>query len=531
MSNREREETGSGKLRDLGRVVRALPLPVASEAAALALLCGAITGVLFTYRESFAGLVETWVNDSTYLHCSLILPITAWLVWRRRADLRLVHYAPSGLGAVGLIGATGAWAISHLSGVQAAEQFAVVAMIPACVVGALGVPAARIIAFPLGFLFFAVPVGGFLVPTLMRFTADIAAGALQLSGIPTLRSQMYISVPAGDFEVAKACSGLNYLLAGLVLGALYSHLTFQKSWKRAICVGLFVAVLVLANGLRAFLTILVSEKTSMTFGPGMEHVELGRVLFVAVVFLMFWIGHRFADSVKPLQLAPAVGTGPWKAASIAAFVLALVVIISGPSAAAIMRVRADEIAAREIPGLCLPPAKRPWVQAVSNRATWVPIYPGNVRSLVTSFTRADGAHVSVYIGVFALGRRDGAEMVSDQNRIADDEGRSLISRRSVGRETSGLAFAVTEIEARAGGVLRLVWSWYDVDGFRMTDDVLAKLGSVAALVHPRRGYESVILLSTDAGPRARETLSGFLRSQARSGAYGAIEGPCGTRNE
>ena len=38
--------------------------------------------------------------------------------------------------------------------------------------------------FPLGFLFFAVPFGDFLLPVLMQWTADFTVLALRATGIP-----------------------------------------------------------------------------------------------------------------------------------------------------------------------------------------------------------------------------------------------------------------------------------------------------------------------------------------------------------
>ena len=51
---------------------------------------------------------------------------------------------------------------------------------------------------------------------------------------------MYISIPSGDFEVAKACSGLKFVIAGLMLGTLYSFLTYSSWRKRLLSMAAFL---------------------------------------------------------------------------------------------------------------------------------------------------------------------------------------------------------------------------------------------------------------------------------------------------
>ena len=103
----------------------------------------------------------------------------------------------------------------------------------------------------------------------MQVTADVATWLLQWTGVPVLRSHMYISIPSGSFEVARACSGLNYFITGLVLGVLYAYLTYRGWTKRVLCVaGLPGRSRSLLNGLRVYVTILVSHLTDMRFGPG-----------------------------------------------------------------------------------------------------------------------------------------------------------------------------------------------------------------------------------------------------------------------
>ena len=218
----------------------------------LALLAGLfLLGV--TYRDTCASIVEKWWSDAAFSHGFLILPIFAWLVWRKRADLAQVAFRPSWAGLLLVFACVVAWIVANGSGVLVIEQLAVVAMVPALVLTTLGWSATRTLMFPLAFLFFLVPFGRGIVPELMQATADMATLLLQWSGVPVLRSHMYISIPSGSFEVARACSGLNYFVTSLVLGILYAHLTYRSWTKRAICVAAFVVIPITAQRLAGLL--------------------------------------------------------------------------------------------------------------------------------------------------------------------------------------------------------------------------------------------------------------------------------------
>ena len=65
---------------------------------------------------------------------------------------------------------------------------------------------------------FAVPVGEFLLPVFMEWTADFTVLALRLSGIPVYREGLQFVIPSGNWSVVEACSGIRYLIASLMVG-------------------------------------------------------------------------------------------------------------------------------------------------------------------------------------------------------------------------------------------------------------------------------------------------------------------------
>jgi exosortase len=112
------------------------------------------------------------------------------------------------------------WFLGYVVDALVIKQFAFVGIIALSVWSVIGTPAARLLAFPIAFLLFAVPAGEALTHPLMNFTADLTVGLLRLTGIPVYRDGLFFSIPSGDWSVATACSGIRYLIASVTLGSI-----------------------------------------------------------------------------------------------------------------------------------------------------------------------------------------------------------------------------------------------------------------------------------------------------------------------
>ena len=100
---------------------------------AVAILIVALLSVGVVYRSTYASLLDKWIGDAAYSHGFLIVPISAWLAWRKRSELAAVYFAPSVWGAFAALASTMAWLVARGSGILVIEQFAAVALIPALV--------------------------------------------------------------------------------------------------------------------------------------------------------------------------------------------------------------------------------------------------------------------------------------------------------------------------------------------------------------------------------------------------------------
>jgi exosortase A len=499
------------------------------QLAALVVLFGLLA---ISYRETLLAIGTKWFSDMTYSHGGLVVPLSLWLIWRRRAALAATEWCPSWLGVAALCVASLAWLVARAAGVLVVQQLAVVAMVSSVVLAVLGWPAYRQLAFPLGFLVFAVPFGRGLVPSLMQVTADITAAALRWSGVPVYRDGMLLSIPGGDFEVARACSGLNYLMTGIVLGSLYAYLTYSDWRKRIAFVAASVAVLIVANGIRAYLTVAVAHWSDMRYGTGYGHIVFGRVLFLAVVVAMFWIGQRWRDpeaapGAMSTGVPPAVGAPRRLPDLVVAACLLLIVGTPWYMSSATARASAKVILATS--ALALPAGQGPWQGPREELDSWRPLFTGAVAERTTTYLDTAGHKVELYVGVYALGRPGEGEMISYRNRLYPQEHRSLLTERPVGLKLGdGTTLAARELYIPGPRGDRVVWYWFMIGEEVTTSRTAAKGLEALALVSGRAALGRVITLATPAGDveAARRRLGEFVLAHGACLRHGFAPAHC-----
>jgi exosortase A len=511
--------------------VTAVAVTDRSRRTVLAVLFAALTLVGWAYFDTFSSMVVKWQTDAAFSHGILILPISLWLAWRQRAALAAVPLQPAIAGVLAVALCVLAWIVARGSGVLVIEQFAVVAMLAAVVLAALGWPATRLLLVPLGFLLFMVPFGRGLVPALMQVTADFATALLQWSGIPVLRSHMFISIPGGSFEVARACSGLNYFITSIVLGCLYAYLNYRGAWKRLACVAAFVVIPIVLNALRVYITILVSHLTDMRFGPGTEHVTFGRIFFVVMMLGLFWIGRRWHDDEPPSPAtaprARAVTSTAWT--TWWPLPVACVVALAGPPFVSTSIARAQAQAVNNENLVSMPKAINGWRGPLQSADRgWRPLYTGGVLERQVSFKDAQSTPVDVFVAVYGLGTSIGAEMISYSNVIDPDERGSLANDSRLEIELrDGSTLTVRELVVADDASRRLVWHWYVVGTRPVVSPFSAKALEAVAFVTGGTYFERIVAVSTPLDDTAHDRLRSFVGSFNRCIAAGFAAEACG----
>ncbi|SDL37829.1 exosortase A [Janthinobacterium sp. OK676] len=485
--------------------------------AALAALLLALAAVILLYHATFWSMVELWARSQTFAHGFLIVPISCWLAWRQRARLAALAPQPVRTGLL-LLGALGlAWLLADAANVPVVEQYAATAMLPACVLAILGWPAVRLLAFPLAYLFLAVPFGEVFIEPLIDFTAAFTVTALQWSGVPVFRDGSNFSLPTGNWSVVEACSGLRYLIAALALGALFAHVNCHSTRRRVAVMAAALLVPILANGVRAYLIVMLGHLSDMRLAVGVDHLIYGWLFFGLVALLLFWLAARWRElpppravpSGQPVRLSAGAAS---PRAAVRAGVACLLLAAVWPALA--LASQRDDGATLPAVVLALPDPPA-WHRLHDIPPAWQAPYAGNPARFSAAFARQDGddAPVGLQLRWYARQARD-AELLTHQALPYGPRWTPLAQRvRQV--NLAGGALAVRESVLAHGGERLLVWRVYRQGGIVTARPVLVKLLLAQAKLLGRRqdGADIIVFAAYDElAPPPRARLQAFLQA-------------------
>jgi exosortase A len=437
-------------------------------------LAAALVWIIGWYWSAGAGMVAIWARSETFAHGYIVAPISLWLIWRARAETARATPRPS-WWILPLIGAAGfGWLLGELGAVNALSQFAFVALLVLAVPAVLGVRAARTIAFPLAFLFFAVPVGEFVMPQLMEWTADFTVKAIQLTDIPVYREGQSFVIPTGRWSVVEACSGVRYLIASLVIGTLYAYLTYRSLMRRLVFIGFSIAVPIVANWVRAYMIVMIGHLSGNSLAVGADHLIYGWVFFGVVILVMFWVGAYWRDDDAPVMRPPRPFT-PDVAASHGELLLvtAMIAVVTVVWPLGYRVIERND--ATSTPSLAVLAPGGGWSANEGNFADWQPKFLDPSAELRQTFQRG-ATPVAVYLGYYR-NQSHGRKLVSSDNVLlrSDDPVWTRVDagKRSIDAGGSQVDASRMEFRNRLGERV-VAWHWYWIDGRLTASDARAK---------------------------------------------------------
>lgn len=442
------------------------------------LMVAALAGLVWIYRGTALSLVALWRSSETFAHGFFIYPASLYLIWRQRAYLSSIPPRPNALALVALVILGIGWVLAQSAGVQVVAQYMFVAMIPALTMSILGLRVARAMVFPLAFTLLAVPFGEIFIGPLVNFTADFTVSALQLFGIPVFREGSHFTIPSGSWSVVEACSGLRYLISSFTLGCLYAYLTYRSRLRQLVFIVLAIIVPIVANGVRAFLIVMIGHLSNMRLAVGIDHLIYGWLFFGFIMFLLFWIGSRWredgaaameSETIPIAVTVPTTTTAPVKAAAVAIIALALAWI-----PAAYLDHLEQQTYNPSPASLALPQTIGRWTASSLPITGLKPRFPGAASTVMQEYHYGNQV-IGIYIAFFR-NQHNGAETVSSQNVLADEKTKEWSVTGESMRNLSDIKEPerVRQNNLLWGNQHLLAWQWYWIGNIQTADAYAAK---------------------------------------------------------
>ena len=243
----------------------------------LGVLAGLYAGIL---RD----LARQWWDDPNYTHGFLVPIFSGFLVWQRRKQLAALPVKGSWIGLPVLLAGLGALLLGEIGAENFLMRSSLVVVLAGLVLFHLGRDIFRVLAFPLLFLFFMVPLPATLFYAmafpLQSLAARNAAWTLDMLGVPVLLDGNIIHLTKQSLGVAEACSGIRSLISLFSVAVAWAALTLPGVWSMAVFVAAVIPITILANAGRVVITGLIGQWFGVDYAQGFFHTFSSWLVFV-----------------------------------------------------------------------------------------------------------------------------------------------------------------------------------------------------------------------------------------------------------
>ncbi|MFV1978364.1 MAG: exosortase A [Myxococcota bacterium] len=246
-------------------------------------------------------MVRHWSAVDDYSHGFLVVPLALYFAWERRKDLQRATIRPSWWGLLPLALGSLALMIGRLGVELTAMRMSFVLTLIGLQLLLLGRDVFRILAFPMLFLFFMVPLPQSFVNLvafpLQLIAADFAVETLHLLHIPALREGNIIHLAGTQLFVAEACAGLRSLMALGTLAVVFAYFFRKNPIERVIIVASAIPIAIFVNAFRVALTGFLAHRMGSAAAQGLIHqtegfftfgLAFGLLLVEAWLLSAFW---------------------------------------------------------------------------------------------------------------------------------------------------------------------------------------------------------------------------------------------------
>ena len=252
------------------------------------------------YGPVLASLARHWSTDPTYSHGFVVPALALFLVGQRRDELRRTPATPSAVGLLILASSLGLFVVGSVGAELFVTRVSMIGVLAGTVVYAFGWRHLGLVAFPLAFLVFMIPlpsiVFGHFAVSLQLIASQLGENLLRAADVAVLRDGNLLKLATVTLEVNEACSGIRSLGTLVMMTTLIGYVFQPQAWGRVVLVAAAVPLAIGLNGLR----IAVTGLGTLRFGPVATsdgvHTASGWVVFV-VALACLWGMHRVMLSV------------------------------------------------------------------------------------------------------------------------------------------------------------------------------------------------------------------------------------------
>ena len=240
------------------------------------------------YAPVFFTLYRSGWSISDCTHAYFVLPISCWLVWRKRAILRdLIQKAEHRCNFLGLsilIFGLLMFVFSWRQGYQFITTLSLVPVLYGLLRYLYGFHITKALSFPVFYLVLLAPIPTGILDTFtlpMRYGVSIGAEAiLKLFHYPITREGLLLYIGNSELFIGQPCSGFRSLITMISLSSVYVYISKSSLPKKAILISCIIPLSLLGNLIRIIILCLITYHFGEEAGQGFFHTFSGALVFL-----------------------------------------------------------------------------------------------------------------------------------------------------------------------------------------------------------------------------------------------------------
>ncbi len=248
---------------------------------------------LVVFYPIYPDMVHTWLDHSDNSHAFLVPFIAFYFVWEKRHELATARLGSSAWGGGILAASLFVFVASYAGGIAFSARIAMVGALFGLVWFCLGNNFIRILAFPISFLFFMVPVPDSLISRvslpLQLLATRLSAKMIESCSIPVYREGNMLYFIQTQLEVAEACSGIRSIVSLLMLSMIFCYFSRGGWWRKTLLVAATIPIAMTANVFRVMGTGILAHFYGDRVARGFLHQFSGLVIFAFSLAVMFLV--------------------------------------------------------------------------------------------------------------------------------------------------------------------------------------------------------------------------------------------------
>ena len=226
-----------------------------------------------------------------YTHAFFILPISIWLVWRKREQLKVcIQNAEPGNNYFGLVSLSTGILIFLFGSRFDYSLLTTISLLPV-LVGLIyflyGIDTLKLLSFPIAYLLLLIPPPMGIIDSItlpMRYgISNITEQILSFMNYPITREGLLLNIGYNEIFMGQACSGFRSLITLFSLGLIYVYISKTRLTNKVILILSIIPLALLGNLVRVITLCLITFYFGEEAGQGFFHNFSGIVMFIITV--------------------------------------------------------------------------------------------------------------------------------------------------------------------------------------------------------------------------------------------------------